>query len=632
MKHRIFLFLLLLSAITAHAQTFVVDNIGYKILSEEDKTCTIFASRGDIEYTDIIIPSEMEYNGSKYSVTEIGDRAFYNAKISNSISIPPSIKRIGKEAFWLGLYPQKVEFSSIESMCSIEYVNVNSTPFGRNLYIDGKQITDLVIPETIDSIGDYTFNCWRTITSVTFPKSLKKIGREAFAECRGLESVTMSESIEKIEAGAFNLCSNLAWVDYPSLEKLFEIEYGGDYASPLSSASLLYINGKKVYDITVPESVTSIKDYTFYNSKALESIKITDGVTSIGNFAFYGSSLNNVELPNSLISIGNDAFGRAGLKNIELPNSLISIGNGAFSGAGLKNISIPNSVTTIGDRAFSYLKLENISIPNSITSIGKRTFEHSSIEKIELPNSLITIEDSAFIYTTLGVIDIPCSVRNIGFEAFAGSSISTLTLLLEPGAVIGNLAFYETKIKRTYIESIEQLCGITFSSNPLSCSNEIYMGDEPVREIEIPASVTSIGFSTFWVFKNIKSLKLHNSIESIGDQTFIYAKSLEKVIYDTNTPITASKNVFSDEVYSNAVLVMPKEGMAAAEKITPWMLFRHTEVLDDSGIGDVVIDRNDGPVAVYNLQGLKVADSTACLPAGIYIVKQGAKTKKIIIQ
>ena len=105
----------------------------------------------------------------------------------------------------------------------------------------------------------------------------------------------------------------------------------------------------------IPNSVTSIGDFTFYGCTNLTEVEIPNSVTSIGDFTFYGCrNLTNIEIPNSVTSIGESAFyGCTNLTEVEIPNSVTSIGDFTFYGCrNLTNIEIPNSVTSIGECAF----------------------------------------------------------------------------------------------------------------------------------------------------------------------------------------------------------------------------------------------------------------------------------------
>lgn len=143
MKHRIFLFLLLLSAITVQAQKFDYDGLEYSILSEENKTCAVSEQSKTIA-GDVVIPSVAEYNNNDYLVVEIGSKAFFRQQLQ-SIALPSSIVTIGMGAFY----------------------NCN-------------KIIDLVIPEKVDSIGAYAFSGCTSLVSVSIPESMKKIGMSAF--------------------------------------------------------------------------------------------------------------------------------------------------------------------------------------------------------------------------------------------------------------------------------------------------------------------------------------------------------------------------------------------------------------------------------------------------------------------
>ena len=85
---------------------------------------------------------------------------------------------------------KKAEFASIESLCKInfgKYYNSNPLSYAHHLYINGQEVTDVVIPSSVTSIGGYAFYGCSGLTSVTIPESVTTIGEDAFWNCSGLK-------------------------------------------------------------------------------------------------------------------------------------------------------------------------------------------------------------------------------------------------------------------------------------------------------------------------------------------------------------------------------------------------------------------------------------------------------------
>ena len=239
-----------LTSVTLYANDIVSKT--YTSYLDEDGLAYIFGS----QVTDYILGD---------NITSIGDYAFYGCSRLKSVTIPESVTSIGEGAFrFCGL--TKAEFASIESLCRISFKDFDSNPLchAKHLYINGQEITDLVIPNSVKSIGDYAFGYCSGLTSVTIPNSVTSIGNYAFYGCSGLTSVTIPNSVTSIGESAFRGCSGLTKAEFASIESLCKIKFGGTYYSnPLYYAHHLYINGQEVTDVVIPNSVTSIGIYAF---------------------------------------------------------------------------------------------------------------------------------------------------------------------------------------------------------------------------------------------------------------------------------------------------------------------------------------------------------------------------------
>ena len=239
-------------------------------------------------------------------VTSIGSYAFYNCSSLRSVTIPSSVISICKEAFSDCTALKDVHISDVASWCNISfeldrYGRENySNPFcyARNLYLNGKLVTDLIIPEGVTSIGDGAFKNCSSLTSVVIPEGVTSIGDGAFSNCSSLTSVTIPSSVTSIGENAFYDCTALKDVHISDVASWCSIDFEKENANPLSYAKNLYLNGESVIDLVIPEGVTSICDYAFYNYNWYRSASVTipSSVISIDYCAFYSSRLQYVYL------------------------------------------------------------------------------------------------------------------------------------------------------------------------------------------------------------------------------------------------------------------------------------------------------------------------------------------------
>ena len=294
------------------------------------------------------------------------------------------------------------------------------TSIGIGAFFNCSSLSNIVIPDSVTSIGGAAFLTCRSLSSIVIPNSVTSIGDSVFRGCSSLSEIVIPDSVTSIGIGAFGGCASL---QYLSIPKSVICLNGNPFYN--MNGKLECLSPNFIYEDDVLFNKDKSKIISFRN-QSVESYVIPSCVTSIGNRAFSCcSSLSKIVIPSSVNSIGNSAFSCcSSLSEVVIPSSVNSIGNRAFSDcSSLSKIVIPTSVTSIGDWAFSGCSyLSEVVIPSSVTSIGGWAFKDcGSLSTIVIPSSVTSIGDSAFYgCDSLSEIVIPSSVTSIGDWTFNG--------------------------------------------------------------------------------------------------------------------------------------------------------------------------------------------------------------------
>ena len=369
--------------------------------------------------TTVVIPESVTRNGATYSVTSIGENAFYDCQgltsvtIPNSVTtigerafsscygltsvtIPTSVTSIGKQAFaycrnmtavvWNAINCADFSYSSMEGPFGDQRNNsaITSFTFGDSvqhipayLCYGMTKLTSVTIPNSVTSIGTQAFyecsgltspvynaHCFAYMPSCsgayTIPEGIKQISGWAFAYCRSLTSITIPKSVTSIGDDAFRMCSGLTSVVWNAI-------------NCTSSAPFETYSGGYLTSITFGDSVQHIPASICSGMTKLTSVTISNSVTSIGNAAFRGCH----SLTSPVYNAHCFAYMPASYEGAYvIPEGIKQIAGSAFYGCSeLTSVTIPNSVTSIGEYAFYNCSgLTSVTIPNSVTGIGGSAF------------------------------------------------------------------------------------------------------------------------------------------------------------------------------------------------------------------------------------------------------------------
>ncbi|MCR5741105.1 MAG: leucine-rich repeat protein [Gammaproteobacteria bacterium] len=412
--------------------------------------------------------------------TSINASAFKDMWMLEEVVIPDSITTIGNYAFY-GCVNIK-SFKMPEALTNIG-----------NYAFKGVSFDSLVFEEGLKEIGQYTFeNCGATLVSL--PKSLTKIGTNAFLGNK-IEKVYYNGSISDylgvtISASTSNRYANPVAYDFA---KFYLLDTEGDVVFNEHRYNLLT-------DLVIPEGVTEIKGGLFLGFNQLNSVTIPNGVTVINECSFsYCRNINTITLPSSLKSINYDAFAGCSklVEVINKSNLSLTKGNTRNGSVALYALSI------LGANDTSNIKEENglvfLEGENQAYFIGYRGSE----KNVVLPQKFNDKEYEIISY------------------AFASNEvIETVTINAEI-KTIPAYAFNNAKnLKKVVLsEGLEEIKDYAFD------------GCTSLEEINLPSTLKKIGYRAFYSTESLKKLNIPKSTNEI-DNFLGEFSGIEEVYYE----------------------------------------------------------------------------------------------------
>ena len=256
--------------------------------------------------------------------------------------------------------------------------------------------------ENLTHIPSAYFNSKSNVTKIILPNSVQSFANDAFQWCYDLHTINIPSGITQLSEQMFSV-TKLRNIYIDDLAAWCNITFNGPILEGLeenTTKSALYVQGERVSEITIPESVNKIPRYAFMFDN-LRCIHLHNGVTKIGACAFDHAGLEEFTMPNSVTEIEGNLFNACReLKSVTLSSGLVNIPMYTFNECiSLTEIVIPEGIKTISLAAFyRCLSLVDITLPDSVEQIEDQMFTGcESLQSVTFGSGIVSIGDAPFL-------------------------------------------------------------------------------------------------------------------------------------------------------------------------------------------------------------------------------------------
>ena len=391
-------------------------------------------------------------------------------------------------------------------------------------------LKEVVLPDTIRSIGRGAFRDCSYLRKVTYGRGLEEIGDDAFAGCTSLVRAGIRKGAVRIGTRAFDGCSSLAGVN-------------------------------------LPEGLTEIGDFAFRGCSALKRVRLPGTVEKIGTGAFAGSAVSEFRADSSnaayesregiLFSKSDHALeaypGGRERRLYRVPDGTASVRPYAFCGAqSLRLCMLPDSLKYIGEFAFaqSSIRVFRLSDKNAVYElIGGAIYRKRSgftaktliayppgrtekihlipkdtrrilagafygnpyLEKVFFPEGLVQIQEAAFAECTgLEEVRLPSTVFDMEDEIFSGCTALKEVILPEELVWVGEQTF----------AGCSSLENVVFRDGLVTIGRDAFAGCVGLKRLLLPSSLELIGDRAFAGCSGLEYVRLPSSIRHLSEDAF----------------------------------------------------------------------------------------------------------------
>lgn len=517
------------------------------------------------------------------NVTEIASSAFTGCKYLTSVTVPDNVISIGDYVFSGCEYLSKVKigesvekigsgvFAGCNSLSSVEIdednenflvekgVLYNAKKENLISYLNGYSSDTYNMPDSVKNIEPYSFWGNETLEYIHLSSYLEEIPGYAFSNCKNLKNITIPYSVDSIDAKAFENCVSLSDVTIPASVKYIDstafdgcrklniiadkgtagYEFYQEYLSrskaeetekediivPGTSYDASKEDGIASNDASIKNAANDPSNVDYMPSSDPLATQDDDSVKAktlvVGGNAIlfmdsaeavvYGGKQENTNTFESNFASNNTQIVKPQDESVRTPSQIVYeqtkggylpkyavlenkiATQGFYADDTLSSYTIPNGVETIGDFAFARSSLETVVIPDGVTSIGFGAFYHcDNLSQVSIPSSVQTIEDYAFMNTPY-------------LNSFLESGDS-------PYLVVGDnilLAYKGSGSEVIIPEGIKQIAPGCFSNH------------SEIKSLRLPDSLQIVGEDAFNGCSNLRNVSGGSNVTEIRDRAFM---------------------------------------------------------------------------------------------------------------
>ena len=483
------------------------------------------------------------------------------------------------------------------------------TAIGDYMFYNFIGVKNVTLPSTLKRIGKASFLSCTNMISITGGKNVTQIDGGAFMNCQSLKNISFP-NLQKLDDNEIELFSYYGnKFDYEDADSFSDGCRIGDSYSPWVYVGA-FMHCQNLESVYIPK-VKKFGDRTFFDCQKLKTINknnILNNVTSLGVSVFHNcKSLKNISLPNVATLNSGRVVDEDTLKGKK------SFIEGTFSNCySLESVNIPKAKVIGADTFYQCKKLKKINANNklnNVTYLGAGAFAKcESLETITLPKvdglymlkwaehdvTDITKNSAGHYYgefeshflgykyhgtfegcTRLKSISAP-NVKTVGARTFY-SCKSLKKISLPKVKELGSSAFFNCiNLSTVNIPKLKKLhfsAWKVYKQNPNKkytlIETPYYRGtfEKCVKLKKITSSsLANVGKYDFKDCTRLESITLGKNLKSIGDSAFNNNRKLKSVNIKSTKLSKVGKSAFS-KIYSKAKFTVPKSKLKKYKKL-----------------------------------------------------------------